>query len=113
MLASKKKIMYSNQCCDMIAVKREVATLSSEVGFPWSECQETIRSKNLTTSHCTNKLSAKHSKQKRRVKIDGLYIATHTGECTVTACRTYLIKVRKGGDFFYGKSGNENYIESV
>ncbi len=22
----------------MIAMKREVATLSSEVGFPWSEC---------------------------------------------------------------------------
>ena len=39
---------------------------------------------------------------------------THTGECTVTACRTYQLKVRKGGDFFYGKStGNENYIESL
>lgn len=23
----------------MIAMKREVATLSSDVGFPWSECQ--------------------------------------------------------------------------
>lgn len=23
----------------MIALKREVATLSSDVGFPWSECQ--------------------------------------------------------------------------
>ncbi len=24
----------------------------------------------------------------------------HAGECTVTACRTYVFKVRKGGDFF-------------
>ena len=23
------------------------------------------------------------------------------------------VKVRKGGDFFYGKSSNENYIKSV
>ena len=27
---------------------------------------------------------------------------------------SYLfLKVRKGGDFFYGKSGNENHIESL
>ena len=37
---------------------------------------------------------------------------THTEMCTVTACRTE-IKVRKGGDFFYGKSSNENHIESL
>ena len=24
-----------------------------------------------------------------------------------------ISKARKGGDFFYGKSGNENYIESL
>jgi hypothetical protein len=24
-----------------------------------------------------------------------------------------LAKVRKGGDFFYGKSGNENHIEGL
>ena len=33
--------------------------------------------------------------------------------CAVTACRTKaslsLAKVRKGGDFFYGKSSNENH----
>ena len=38
-------------------------------------------------------------------------LRTHTGKCTVTACRTR--KVRKGGDFFYGKSSNENYSESL
>ena len=36
---------------------------------------------------------------------------THTGKCTVTACRTRT--VRKGGDFFYGKSSNETYSESL
>ncbi len=34
--------------------------LKDIVGFPWSECQEigSIRSKNLTASHCTNITSA-------------------------------------------------------
>ena len=32
----------------MIAVKREVAALSSEVGFPWSECLETAQSVKQT-----------------------------------------------------------------
>ena len=26
---------------------------------------------------------------------------------------SYYLKVRKGGDFFYGKSSNENHIESL
>ena len=26
---------------------------------------------------------------------------------------SYFKKVRKGGDFFYGKSGNENHVEGV
>ena len=30
-----------------------------------------------------------------------------------TKSKYLLTKVRKGGDFFYGKSGNENYIESL
>ena len=46
------------------------------------------------------------------------WFRTHTGECTVTACRTESeksleTKVRKGGDFFYGKSSNENYPEGL
>ncbi len=32
----------------MIAVKREVAALSSEAGFPWSECLETAQSVKQT-----------------------------------------------------------------
>ncbi|MDE6607905.1 MAG: hypothetical protein K2K54_09165 [Lachnospiraceae bacterium] len=41
--------MYINYCCDMIAMKREVAACIM-AGFPWSECQV----RKLTTSHCTN-----------------------------------------------------------
>ena len=41
-----------------------------------------------------------------------MFLTTHTGECTVTACRTDF-KVRKGGGFFYGKSSNENHTEGV
>jgi hypothetical protein len=34
----QKEIMYNNECCDMIAMKREVAAREL-AGFPWSECQ--------------------------------------------------------------------------
>ncbi len=104
-------MIYSNPCCDMIAVKREVAVLSSETGFPWSECQETFKvrqsdDKSLYKQYVCELLRAETTCEKT---LDEFESMTHTGECTVTACRTYLIKVRKGGDFFYGKSGNENY----
>ena len=49
----------------------------------------------------------------RGVIISMFMIMKHPGVCTVTACRTYIKKVRKGGDFFYGKSGNENNIKSL
>ena len=39
-------------------------------------------------------------------------LMTHTEKCTVTACRT-IYKVRKGGDFFYGKSSNENHSQGL
>ncbi len=46
--------VYNGQCCDMIAMKREVAAeltgLAGMAGFPWSECQV----RKLTTSHCTD-----------------------------------------------------------
>ncbi|MBQ8591940.1 MAG: hypothetical protein IJ485_04225 [Lachnospiraceae bacterium] len=47
--------MYIKYCCDMIAMKREVAA-SKMAGFPWSECQKAERFslRKLTTSHCTN-----------------------------------------------------------
>ncbi len=40
-LACFRNIMYTIKCCDMIALKREVAALPEGIaGFPWSECQE-------------------------------------------------------------------------
>ncbi len=44
--------MYTDFCCDMIAMKREVAaeSVSLMAGFPRSECQV----RKLTTSHCTD-----------------------------------------------------------
>ena len=48
-VACLKNIMYTNNCCGMIAMKREVAA-KKLAGFPWSECQV----RKLTTSHCTN-----------------------------------------------------------
>ncbi len=90
-------------------MKREVAALSSEAGFPWSECQETLKvrqsdDKSLYKQYVCEAMRAETTCDKHELRF-----MTHTGECTVTACRTYVIKVRKGGDFFYGKSGNENY----
>jgi len=45
-------LMYTNPCCGMIAMKREVAAKGKSLmaGFPWSECQV----RKLTTSHCTD-----------------------------------------------------------
>ena len=50
-LAFPENIRYTSLCCDMIAMKREVA--AHVAGFPWSECQV----RKLTTSHCTDKMS--------------------------------------------------------
>ncbi len=55
-LAKRTFCMYTIQCCDMIAEKREVAGCQQwQSGFPWSECQV----KKLTTSHCTVRKSAR------------------------------------------------------
>ena len=81
-------LMYNHFCCGMIAVKREVA--AQVAGVPWSECQV----RKLTTSHCTHIRSAEM--QKQRVNV----YRTHTEKCTVTACRTELLKCEKEATFF-------------
>lgn len=44
MLATPQNILYTNYCCGMIALKREVAAApKGTAGFPWSECQEAMR----------------------------------------------------------------------
>ena len=60
-LAIVRLLRYTNQCCGMIAVKREVA--AGQAGFPWSECQV----RKLTTSHCTSSKTVCNYAQKRRV----------------------------------------------
>ena len=78
LLAIPKEISYTNNCCDMIAMKREVA--ARVAGFPWSECQV----RKLTTSHCTK--FNNHLGMGRVCK----YTMTHTEMCTVAACRTAI-----------------------
>ncbi len=76
-IAFPHPFVYNPKCCDMIAKKREVA--AAMAGFPWSECQV----RKLATSHCTFRISAVHT-----VEIWCVVNRTHTGSCTVTACRT-------------------------
>ena len=37
----------------------------------------------------------------------------HARHCVQSPLVVLSKKVRKGGDFFYGKSGNENHVEGV
>lgn len=46
-------LMYTDTCCDMIAMKREVAVRNSQV-FRGANVNAGIPAKILTTSHCTN-----------------------------------------------------------
>ena len=62
LLAIPKEISYTSYCCDMIAMKREVA--ARVAGFPWSECQVM----KLATSHCTDNRKLP-SKMENRVNV--------------------------------------------
>ncbi len=79
-LENAKEVLYTKKAVTLIAVKREVAAGSfpdirmlrrGMAGFPWSECQV----RKLATSHCITYCLCR-------------FLTTHTGECTVTACRT-------------------------
>ena len=61
----------------------------------------------LATSHCTNSKEV-HLEWKHREDVKG-----HTRESVQSPLVVLSLKVRKGGDFFYGKSSNENHFESV
>ena len=95
----------------MIAMKREVAVLQKKdkqgqvfrganvkLGN-WR--QVTVR---ITTDYCLLKGRSK----KRRVSF-----SRHTRESVQSPLVVLKSKVRKGGDFFYGKSSNENHIKGV
>ena len=102
--------VYNGQCCDMIAMKREVAAellgLAGMAGFPWSECQV----RKLTTSHCTDTdCACMDTSLHLCEKVQDTHGKVYSHRLS------YFIKtkVRKGGDFFYGKSSNENHTESL
>ncbi len=84
-------MVYTNTCCDMIAMKREVAT--QDVGFPWSECQ--VRETGDKSLYKNNRTVINRDGSAYRKDIQKI----HTGKCTVTACRTN-IKCEKEATFF-------------
>ena len=96
----------------MIAMKREVAVLQKKdkqgqvfrganvkLGN-WR--QVTVR---ITTDYC---LPIMGKGMKQRVSF-----SRHTRESVQSPLVVLKLKVRKGGDFFYGKSSNENHIKGV
>ena len=96
----------------MIAMKREVAVLQKKdkqgqvfrganvkLGN-WR--QVTVR---ITTDYC---LPIMGKGMKQRVSF-----SRHTRESVQSPLVVLKSKVRKGGDFFYGKSSNENHIKGV
>ena len=94
--------MISYKGCDMIAMKREVA--ARVAGFPWSECQV----RKLATSHCT----IKEFCFKKTENQCGVLLG-HTRKRVQSPLVVLGLKVRKGGDFFYGKSSNENHSQGL
>lgn len=84
----------------LIAVKREVAACKSRCSVERMSSYET-GDKSLYKMNSPLSVDTTCESLTR----------THTEKCTVTACRTQ--KVRKGGDFFYGKSSNANHIEGL
>ncbi len=95
----------------MIAVKREVAARQKD------KLRQVFRGANvklgnwrqvtvrITTDYC---LPIMGKGMKQRVSF-----SRHTRESVQSPLVVLKLKVRKGGDFFYGKSSNENHIESV
>ena len=91
----------------LIAVKREVAALIKQV-FRGANVNagDNLRRRNWRqVTVPTIKSTCKSGND--RVQTSG-----HT-RVSVQSPLVVLVKVRKGGDFFYGKSSNENYTESV
>ena len=91
----------------MIALKREVAAGDQQV-FRGANVklgnwrQVTVR---ITTDYC---LPIMGKGMKQRVSF-----SRHTRESVQSPLVVLKLKVRKGGDFFYGKSSNENHIEGL
>ena len=100
-------VMYNNTCCGMIAVKFEVTVQEIDNSAERMSSQETDDKSLYRTDMVYNK-------QKQRVKNADVKTKTGNTRRSVQSPLVVLkLKVRKGGDFFYGKSSNENYSQSV
>ena len=94
----------------MIAMKREVAARQM------NKLVQVFRGANVklgnwrqvTVRITTDYLLPKGKSMKQRVSF-----SRHTRESVQSPLVVLKLKVRKGGDFFYGKSSNENHIEGV
>ena len=86
----------------MIAVKREVAAWAkAQAGFPWSECQVAK----------TGDKSLYNVLSYQELYAPGCVMGYDTHGRVYSHRLSYYIycSVRKGGDFFYGKSNYENH----
>ena len=100
-------VMYNNTCCGMIAVKFEVTVQEIDNSAERMSSQETDDKSLYRTDMVYNK-------QKQRVEnTDVRTKAGNTRRSVQSPLVVLKLKVRKGGDFFYGKSSNENYSQSV
>ena len=100
-------VMYNNTCCGMIAVKFEVTVQEIDNSVERMSSQETDDKSLYRTDMVYNK-------QKQRVEnTDVRTKAGNTRRSVQSPLVVLKLKVRKGGDFFYGKSSNENYSQSV
>ena len=100
-------VMYNNTCCGMIAVKFEVTVQEIDNSAERMSSQETDDKSLYRTDMVYNK-------QKQRVEnTDVRTKAGNTRRSVQSPLVVLKLKVRKGGDFFYGKSSNENHIKSL
>ena len=90
----------------MIAMKREVAARQM------NKLVQVFRGANVKLGNWRQvTVPIKESANKSRISVE-FYEDTHGN--VYSHRLSYLVyKVRKGGDFFYGKSSNENHIEGV
>ena len=89
----------------MIAMKREVAARQM------NKLVQVFRGANVKLGNW-RQVTVPTIKSTCKSGNDRVQTSGHT-RVSVQSPLVVLVKVRKGGDFFYGKSSNENHIEGV
>ena len=90
----------------MIAMKREVAVLQKK-----DKQGQVFRGANVKLGNW-RQVTVSQSDLPDNVEIVEV-LRRHTRESVQSPLVVLKSKVRKGGDFFYGKSSNENHIKGV